>query len=124
MIEKVRLKVWQWLWLLLLGSLLPIYNILLNNYMITFGMNVFYYIIAVMATNLVFSFIMLINFNYFRTLLRSERRLDSAFMLYVLSVSFGSFFGKLPSNVGLFVIPFVVIYFWEIKNILDDFPRE
>jgi len=122
--KKVRLKVWQWLWLLLLGSLLPIYNILLNNYMITFGMNVFMYLAVVMATNIIFSLALLLNFNYFRKILRYGRRLDTAFMLYVLSVSFGSFFSNLPRNIGLFIVPFVVIYYWEIKANLDDFPRE
>jgi hypothetical protein len=124
MIKKVRIKVWQWLWLFLLGSLLPIYNILLNNYMIVFGMNVIYYILIVMATNLIFSFALLINFNYFRKMIKSERRLDTAFMLYVLSVSFGSFFSNLPRNIGLFIVPFVVIYYWEIKDILDGFEKE
>jgi hypothetical protein len=50
--------------------------------------------------------------------------MDSAFMLYVLSVSFGSFFRDMTSIIGLFVLSFLIAYFLEIKNVLNDFPRE
>ena len=119
-----RLKMWQWLWLLVLGSLFPIYNIILNNFFVSLGLYFFTYIIIVMATNVILSLVLFLNFNYFRKQVRLERRLDMAFMLYVLAVSFGSFFNSMPTNVGLFIVPFVVIYFLEIKSILDEFPRE
>ena len=122
--EKVKLKLWQWLLLLLIGFLFPLYNILLNNMLLAMNFQIFYYIISVMVTTVIFSFILFIVLNSFRKKTGYEKRMDTAFMLYVLSVSFGSFFKDLTTVIGLFVLPFLITYFLEIRNILNDFPRE
>jgi len=62
--------------------------------------------------------------NLFRKRTGFEKRMDTAFMLYVLSVSFGSFFNNLNSTIGIFIFPFLIAYFLEIRNILNEFPRE
>jgi hypothetical protein len=122
--EKVKLKLWQWLLLLLIGFLFPLYNILLNNMLLAMNFQIFYYIISVMVTTVIFSFILFIALNSFRKKTGYEKRMDTAFMLYVLSVSFGSFFKDLTTVIGLFVLPFLITYFLELRNILNDFPRE
>jgi hypothetical protein len=122
--EKVKLKLWQWLLLLLIGFLFPLYNILLNNMLFAMNFQIFYYIISVMVTTVIFSFILFIALNSFRKKTGYEKRMDTAFMLYVLSVSFGSFFKDLTTVIGLFVLPFLIAYFLEIKSIINDFPRE
>jgi len=124
MLEKAKLKLWQWLLLLLIGFLFPLYNILLNNMLLSMNFQIFYYIISVMVTAVIFSFILFIVLNTFRKKTGYEKRMDTAFMLYVLSVSFGSFFKDLTTVIGLFVVPFLITYFLEIRNILNDFPRE
>ncbi len=124
MLEKAKLKLWQWLLLLLIGFLFPMYNILLNNMLLAMNLQIAYYIISVMVTTVIFSFILFIALNTFRKKTGYEKRMDTAFMLYVLSVSFGSFFKDLTTVIGLFVLPFLIIYFLEIKNVLNDFPRE
>lgn len=122
--EKVKLKLWQWLLLLLIGFLFPLYNILLNNMLFAMNFQIFYYIMSVMVTTVIFSFILFIALNSFRKKTGYEKRMDTAFMLYVLSVSFGSFFKDLTTVIGLFVLPFLITYFLEIRNILNEFPRE
>jgi hypothetical protein len=122
--EKVKLKLWQWLFLLIIGFLFPLYNILLNNFLLTLNFQIAYYIISVMVTTVIFSFVLFIILNSFRKKTGYEKRMDSAFMLYVLSVSFGSFFKDLASVIGLFVLSFLIVYFLEIRNVLNDFPRE
>jgi len=124
MLEKAKLKLWQWLLLLLIGFLFPMYNILLNNMLLSMNLQIAYYIISVMVTTVIFSFILFIVLNTFRKKTGYEKRMDTAFMLYVLSVSFGSFFKDMTTVIGLFVLPFLIAYFLEIKNILNDFPRE
>ncbi len=124
MLEKAKLKLWQWLLLLLIGFLFPLYNILLNNMLMSMNLQIAYYIISVMVTTVIFSFILFIVLNSFRKKTGYEKRMDTAFMLYVLSVSFGSFFKDMTTVIGLFVLPFLIAYFLEIKNILNDFPRE
>ena len=124
MLEKAKLKLWQWLLLLLIGFLFPLYNILLNNTLLSMNLQIAYYIISVMVTTVIFSFILFIVLNSFRKKTGYEKRMDTAFMLYVLSVSFGSFFKDMTTVIGLFVLPFLIAYFLEIKNILNDFPRE
>jgi hypothetical protein len=124
MLEKAKLKLWQWLLLLLIGFLFPLYNILLNNMLLSMNLQIAYYIISVMVTTVIFSFILFIVLNTFRKKTGYEKRMDTAFMLYVLSVSFGSFFKDMTTVIGLFVLPFLIAYFLEIKNILNDFPRE
>jgi hypothetical protein len=124
MLEKAKLKLWQWLLLLLIGFLFPLYNILLNNMLLSMNLQIAYYIISVMVTTVIFSFILFIVLNSFRKKTGYEKRMDTAFMLYVLSVSFGSFFKDMTTVIGLFVLPFLIAYFLEIKNILNDFPRE
>ena len=76
-----------------------------------------------MLTTVIFSFILFLVFNFFRRKTGFEKRIDTAFMLYVLCVSFGSFFNDL-TGIGLFVIPFLIAYFLEIKKLLNVFPRE
>lgn len=124
MLEKAKLKLWQWLLLLLIGFLFPMYNILLNNMLLSMNLQIAYYIISVMVTTVIFSFILFIVLNTFRRKTGYEKRMDTAFMLYVLSVSFGSFFKDMTTVIGLFILPFLIAYFLEIKNILNDFPRE
>jgi len=124
MLEKAKLKLWQWLLLLLIGFLFPLYNILLNNMLLSMNLQIAYYIISVMVTTVIFSFILFIVLNSFRKKTGYEKRMDTAFMLYVLSVSFGSFFKDMTTVIGLFVLPFLIAYFLEIKNVLNDFPRE
>ena len=124
MLEKAKLKLWQWLLLLLIGFLFPLYNILLNNMLLSMNLQIAYYIISVMVTTVIFSFILFVVLNTFRKKTGYEKRMDAAFMLYVLSVSFGSFFKDMTTVIGLFVLPFLIAYFLEIKNILNDFPRE
>ncbi len=124
MLEKAKLKLWQWLLLLLIGFLFPLYNILLNNMLLSMNLQIAYYIISVMVTTVIFSFILFTVLNTFRKKTGYEKRMDTAFMLYVLSVSFGSFFKDMTTIIGLFVLPFLIAYFLEIKNILNDFPRE
>ena len=124
MLEKAKLKLWEWLFLLIIGFLFPLYNILLNNFLLTLNFQMSYYIIAVMVTTVIFSFALFIILNSFRKKTGYEKRMDSAFMLYVLSVSFGSFFKDMTSIIGLFVLSFLIAYFLEIKNVLNDFPRE
>jgi len=124
MLEKAKLKLWQWLLLLLIVFLFPMYNILLNNMLLAMNLQIAYYIISVMVTTVIFSFILFIVLNTFRKKTGYEKRMDTAFMLYVLSVSFGSFFKDMTTVIGLFVLPFLIAYFLEIKNVLNDFPRE
>jgi len=124
MLEKAKLKLWQWLLLLLIGFLFPLYNILLNNTLLSMNLQIAYYIISVMVTTVIFSFILFIVLNSFRKKTGYEKRMDTAFMLYVLSVSFGSFFKDMTTVIGLFVLPFLITYFLEIRNVLNDFPRE
>jgi hypothetical protein len=83
-----------------------------------------YYFVWVMITTVIISFTLFIIFNHFRKKTGYEKRMDTAFMLYVLSVSFGSFFNETTTKIGLFVIPFIIAYFLEIKDILNEFPRE
>ena len=123
MLETKKLKIWQWLLLLLIGFLFPIYNILINNFLLFLNFQLTYYIILVMLTTVIFSFIIFLAFNFFRKRTSFEGRIDTAFMLYVLSVSFGSFFNDL-GGVGLFIFPFLIAYYLEIKKILNEFPRE
>lgn len=122
--EKIKLKLWQWLFLFLIGFLFPLYNILVNNFLSFLNFQIFYYIVFVMITTVIFSSVLFLIFNFFRKRTALEKRMDSAFMLYVLSVSFGSFFKNLTSGIGLFIIPFLIAYFLELKKILDVFPRE
>ena len=124
MLEKKKLKIWQWLFLLLISFLFPLYNILINNFLINFNFQLTYYIVLVMITTLIFSSILFLIFNFFRKRTSFERRTDTAFMLYVLSVSFGSFFNDLTQVFGLFILPFLIAYFLEVKQILNEFPRE
>ena len=128
MLEKAKLKLWQWLFLLIIGFLFPLYNILINNlinsFLLILNTQSTYYIISVMLTTVIFSFALFLIFNHFRRKTGFEKRMDTAFMLYVLSVSFGSFFSDLSSKIGLFVLPFLIAYFLEIKEILNEFPRE
>lgn len=127
MIESRKLKIWQWLFLLLIGFLFPLYNILLNNFLLKFNiLNIptNYYIVLVMVTTIVFSLILFLVFNHFRKKTSFEKRIDTAFMLYVLSVSFGSFFQEITTGIGIFIFPFLIAYFLEIKKILNEFPRE
>ena len=124
MSERGKIKLWQWLFLLLIGFLFPLYNILINNFLSTLGIQTTYYIVLVMLTTVIFSSVLFLILNYFRKKTVFEKRMDTAFMLYVISASFGSFFNNLASVAGLFIIPFLVAYFLEIKNILNDFPRE
>jgi len=124
MLEKGKLKIWQWLFLLLIGFLFPLYNILINNFLMVLNIQLTYYIILVMITTLIFSFILFLVFNFFRKRTSFERRIDTAFMLYVLSVSFGSFFNDITTGIGLFILPFLIAYFLEIKQILNKFPKE
>ena len=123
MLEKRKLKLWQWLLLLLIGFLFPIYNILLNNFLF-FNIQTSYYIISVMITTVIFSLFLFLILNFFRKRTGFEKRMDTAFMLYVLSVSFGSFFNEITKGIGIFIFPFLIAYFLEIKEILNDFPRE
>ena len=121
--KKVRLKIWQWLLLLLVGTMFPIYNMVINNFFtVIFDFPI--YLVLIMGTNLVFSFLLLIIFNYYRAMSGLEDRLDTIFILYLLSVSFGSFFNDMPLNIALFIAPFVVIYFFELIKILEEYPRE
>ena len=124
MLEKGRIKLWQWLFLLLIGFLFPLYNILINNFLLMLNTQITYYIALVMLTTIVFSSVLFLTFNYYRKRTGYEKRMDTAFMLYVLSASFGSFFSNLTNAFSLFIIPFLIAYFLEIKNILNDFPRE
>jgi len=122
--EKNKIKLWQWLLLFLIGFLFPMYNILINNFILLMQIQTIYYILSVMITTVIFSSILFLILNYFRRRTNFEKRMDTAFMLYVLSVSFGSFFKDLSSGIGLFIIPFLIAYFLELRNILNDFPRE
>jgi len=124
MLEKTKLRLWQWLFLFIIGFMFPLYNILINNLLLTLNLQILFYILSVMLTTVVFSFILFMILNLFRKRTGLEKRMDSAFMLYVLSVSFGSFFKDLSSVVGIFILPFLIAYFLEIKKILDEFPRE
>ncbi len=123
MMETKKLKIWQWLLLFLIGFLFPIYNILINNFLLFFNFRLIYYIISIMATTVIFSLIIFLIFNHFRKKTSFEGRIDTAFILYVISVSFGSFFNDL-TGIGLFIIPLLISYFLEIKRILNKFPRE
>lgn len=122
--EKNKLKLWQWLSLLLIGFLFPMYNILINNFLLLMRIEIIYCILSVMLTTVVFSSILFLILNYFRRKTGYEKRMDSAFMLYVLSASFGSFATNILTGIGIFILPFLIAYFLEIKNILNDFPRE
>ncbi len=123
--EKSKLKIWQWFLLFLIGFLFPIYNILLNNFILNFlKVQVIYYIISVMITTVIFSLILFLILNFFRRRTGFEKRIDAAFMLYILSVSFGCFFTERTGGIGIFVFPFLIAYFLEIKKILNEFPRE
>jgi hypothetical protein len=77
-----------------------------------------------MVTTIIFSVVLFLIFNFFRKRTSFEKRMDAAFMLYVLSVSFGSFFNDVLSGVGIFIFPFLIAYFLEIKKILSNFPRD
>ncbi len=124
MLENKKLKIWQWLLLLLIGFLFPIYNILINNFLLFFNLQLIYYIISVMVSTIIFSLVLFLIFNYFRKRTKFEKRIDTAFMLYVLSVSFGCFFTERTGGIGIFVFPFLIAYYLEIKKILNEFPRE
>ena len=124
MLEKPKLKLWQWLLLFLIGFLFPLYNILINSFLLNMNLRITYYLISVMITTVILSIILFLIFNFFRKRTGFEKRMDVAFMLYVLSVSFGSFFNDVLSGVGVFIFPFLIAYFLEIKKILNDFPRE
>jgi uncharacterized membrane protein YbhN (UPF0104 family) len=122
--EKGKIKLWQWLFLLLIGFLFPLYNILINNFLLTLGIQTIYYIVLVMLTTVIFSSVLFLILNYFRKKTVFEKRMDTAFMLYVISASFGSFTNNITTGIGIFILPFLIAYFLEIKNILNDFPRE
>jgi hypothetical protein len=124
MLEKTKLKLWQWLFLFLIGFMFPLYNILINSFLSVMNIQIMFYILSVMLTTLVFSLILFMILNLFRKRTGFEKRMDTAFMLYVLSVSFGSFFNNLNSTIGIFIFPFLIAYFLEIRNILNEFPRE
>ena len=124
MLERKKLKIWQWLFLLLIGFLFPLYNILINNFLALLTIRFTYYIVSIMITTLIFSIALFLIFNYFRKRTSFERRIDTAFMLYVLSVSFGSFFNDITTGIGLFILPFLIAYFLEIKQVLNEFPKE
>ncbi|OGI12087.1 hypothetical protein A3K64_01990 [Candidatus Micrarchaeota archaeon RBG_16_36_9] len=124
MLQKGKIKLWQWLLLLIIGFMFPLYNILINNFLHSLNIQIIYYIASVMLTTVIFSSTLFLLFNHFRTKTGYEKRMDTAFILYVLSASFGSFFNNLTNIIGLFIIPFIIAYFLEIKNILNDFPRE
>ncbi len=127
MLENRKLKIWQWLFLLLIGFLFPLYNILMNSLLLNsniLNIQANYYIFLVMVTTVIFSIILFVIFNAFRKRTGFQKRMDTAFMLYVLSVSFGSFFKDITTGIGLFIFPFLIAYFLEIKEILNDFPRE
>ena len=122
--EKEKIKLWQWLFMLLIGFLFPLYNILVNNFLLALNIQTTYYIALVMLTTLIFSSVLFLIFNFFRRKSGYEKRMDTAFILYVLSASFGSFTTNITSGIGLFMLPFLIAYFLEIKDILNDFPRE
>ena len=124
MLEKGKLKLWQWLFMLIIGFLFPLYNILINNLLLTLSIQTIYYIALVMLTTVIFSSILFLILNFFRRKTGYEKRMDTAFMLYVLSASFGSFSTNVINGIGIFILPFLIAYFLEIKNILNDFPRE
>lgn len=124
MLQKGKLKLWQWLVLLLIGFLFPLYNILINNFLLTLSIQTIYYIVLVMITTIIFSSVLFLILNLFRRKTGYEKRMDTAFILYVLSTSFGSFSTNVINGIGIFILPFLIAYFLEIKNILNDFPRE
>ena len=124
MTEKGKIKLWQWFFLFLIGFLSPVYNILINNSLLALNFQRLYYIFLVILTTVVFSSALFLILNFFRKKTVYEKRMDTAFVLYVLSVSFGSFFNNFTSVFGLFVVPFLIAYFIEMKSVLNDFPRE
>jgi len=124
MLEKGKLKLWQWVILFLMGFLFPMYNIFINNSFLALSIQITYYVFLVMFTTVIFSTIMFLIFNHFRRKAGYEKRMDTAFILYVLSTSFGSFASNITTEIGIFTLPFLIAYFLEIKKVLSEFPRE
>jgi hypothetical protein len=122
--REEKLKIWEWLFLIFIGSLFPMINIMTNSFfLITLKFQSIFYIISTVISTLIFSYVLFLTFNTYRKKTGFKKRVDSVFIFYIFSVVFGSFFfGIVEANI--FVITFLVIYFEQMMRILNDFPRE
>jgi len=122
--KEAKLQLWEWTYLFIIGLVLPPYNILLNYFVgLNFKFEIVFYVILVILITAIFSFVQFFSLNVFRRKTGFTKRIDTLFMLYLFSVSFGSFFVNVREVISLFATPFLIIYFLEMIKILNEFPH-
>jgi hypothetical protein len=122
--KETKLQLWEWVYLFIIGFVLPPYNISLNYFIgLNFKFELVFYIVFVVLITAIFSFILFFSLNLFRRKTGFTKRIDTLFILYLFSVSFGSFFINVKEVTSLFVTPFLIIYFLEMTKLLNEFPH-
>ena len=118
------LKIWEWMYLFFMAFMFPILNILINYFFITRVTEQIYLYIILIVITVIFSLSLFFNFNIFRKRTGLKRSIDAAFLLYIFSVIFGSLFITIGNMGGIFIIPFLMTYFFEILQVLKEFPKD